>query len=173
MSSLSSRYYAEYRFTSFAAELNSKFGIWRNTLRGTYSFQDQPRSNEYGESTPVVEVVMSDGQGHFPSWAMTGDLYTYGNLAQTKTTVITDEVNVSLGKHNLFGGIQYEHNYAANGYAQAAAGYYAFEATQAQVSAGDWASVFNAAPRVFGITYGNNPSRSMFTAEMKTNQWSL
>ena len=173
MSSLSSRYYAEYRFTSFAAELNSKFGIWRNTLRGTYSFQDQPRSNEYGESNPVIEVVMSDGQNHFPSWALTGDLYTYGNLAQTKTTVITDEVNVSLGKHNLFAGLQYEHNFAANGYAQAAAGYYAFEATQAQVTSGDWASVFNAAPRVFGITYGNNPSRSMFTAEMKTNQWSF
>ena len=173
MSSLSSRYYAEYHFTSFAAELNSKFGIWRNTLRGTYSFQDQPRSNEYGESNPVIEVVMSDGQNHFPSWAMTGDLYTYGNLAQTKTTVITDEVNVSLGKHNLFAGLQYEHNFAANGYAQAAAGYYAFEATQAQVDARDWASVFNAAPRVFGITYGNNPSRSMFTAEMKTNQWSF
>ena len=173
MSSLSSRYYAEYRFTSFAAELNSKFGIWRNTLRGTYSFQDQPRSNEYGESNPVIEVVMSDGQNHFPSWALTGDLYTYGNLAQTKTTVITDEVNVSLGKHNLFAGLQYEHNFAANGYAQAAAGYYAFEATQAQVDALDWASVFNAAPRVFGITYGNNPSRSMFTAEMKTNQWSF
>ena len=173
MSSLSSRYYAEYRFTSVAAELNSKFGIWRNTLRGTYSFQDQPRSNEYGESNPVIEVVMSDGQNHFPSWALTGDLYTYGNLAQTKTTVITDEVNVSLGKHNLFAGLQYEHNFAANGYAQAAAGYYAFEATQAQVDARDWASVFNAAPRVFGITYGNNPSRSMFTAEMKTNQWSF
>ena len=74
MSSLSSRYYAEYRFTSVAAELNSKFGIWRNTLRGTYSFQDQPRSNEYGESNPVIEVVMSDGQNHFPSWALTGDL---------------------------------------------------------------------------------------------------
>ena len=40
MSSLSSRYYAEYKFTSFAAELNSKFGKINNTLRGTYSFQD-------------------------------------------------------------------------------------------------------------------------------------
>lgn len=173
MSALSSRYYAEYRFTSFAAELNSKFGKWHNTLRGTYSFQDQPRSNEYDIAAPVIEIVMDDGQGHYPSWALTGDIFTYGNLAQTKNTVITDEVNVMLGKHNLFAGLQFEHNYAANGYAQAAAGYYAFEATQAQVSAGDWASVFGAQPRLFGITYGNNPSRSMFTSEMKTNQWSL
>ena len=174
MSSLSSRYYAEYRFTSIAAELNSRFGKVQNTLRGTYSFQDQPRSTEYGDSAPVVEIVMNDGQNHFPTWALTGDVFTYGNLAQTKNTVITDEVNVMLGKHNLFGGIQFEHNFAANGYAQAAAGYYAFAATPEQVASGDWASVFTPAnTRLFGITYGNNDGHSMFTSKMSTNQWSL
>ena len=173
MSSLSSRYYAEYKFTSFAAELNSKFGKINNTLRGTYSFQDQPRSTEYGDNYPVVEILMNDGQDHYPTWAYTGDIFTYGNLAQTKTTVITDELNVTLGKHNLFAGIQFEHNYAANGYAQAAAGYYTFEATPEEVAAGDWATVFGRGPRTFGMTYGNNPNHSMFTSEMKTNQWSF
>lgn len=175
MSSFSSRYYSEFRFTTFAAELNSTFGQWRNTLRGTWSFQDQPRSNEYGLSIPVIEIVMSDGQSpaHYPTWAMTGDLYSYGNVAQTKTTVITDELNVTIGKHNLFAGIQYEHNYASNGYAQAAAGYYAYEATPQQVATGQWAAIFNAPPRVFGITYGNDANHSMYTAEMKTNQWSF
>ncbi len=174
MSSLSSRYYSEYRFTSVAAELNSKFGQLHNTLRGTYSFQDQPRSNEYNVAAPVVEIVMNDGQNHYPTWAMMGDVFTYGNLAQTKNTVITDELHMQLGKHNLFGGIQFEHNYAANGYAQAAAGYYAFEATPEQVAAGDWNSVFTVAnTRLFGITYGNNDAHSMFTSEMSTNQWSL
>ena len=174
MSSLSSRYYAEYRFTSVAAELNSKFGKLHNTLRGTYSFQDQPRSNEYGTSAPMVEIVMSDGSGHYPTWALTGDLFTYGNLAQTKNTVITDELNIQLGKHNLFGGIQFEHNFAANGYAQAAAGYYAFVATPEQVQKGLWSQVFTKEQtRLFGITYGNNDAHSMFTSEMSTNQWSL
>ena len=173
MSSLSSRYYAEYKFTSIAAELNSKFGKINNTLRGTYSFQDQPRSTEYNDAAPVVEIVMNDGQEHFPSWALTGDIFTYGNLAQTKTTVITDEMNVTLGKHNLFAGLQFEHNFAANGYAQAAAGYYTFEATPEEAAAGDWASVFGRGPRTFGITYGNNAAHSMFTSEMSTNQWSL
>ena len=174
MSSLSSRYISEFRFTSFAAELNSKFGKLSNTLRGTYSFQDQPRSNEYGESAPVVEIVMDNGQGIYPSWALTGDLFTYQNVAQTKNTVITDEVNIQLGKHNLFGGLQFEHNWAANGYAQAAAGYYAFQATPEQVAAGDWASVFTPEnTRLFGITYGNNANHSPFIAEMSTNQWSL
>ena len=174
MSSLSSRYYTEFLFTSVAAELNSKFGKLNNTLRATYSYQDQPRSNEYGESAPVVEIVMSDGQNHYPTWALMGDLFTYGNEAKTKTTVITDEINVQLGKHNLFGGIQFEHNWAANGYAQAGAGYFAFEATPEQVAAGDWPSVFTPEnTRLFGITYGNNEAHSRFVAEMSTNQWSL
>ena len=173
MSALSSRYYAEYKFTSVAAELNSKFGKINNTLRGTYSFQDQPRSTEYGDAAPVVEILMTDGQDHYPTWALTGDIFTYGNLAQTKNTVITDEVNVTLGKHNLFGGIQFEHNFAANGYAQAAAGYYTFEATPEEVAAGNWGAVFGRGPRTFGMTYGNNADHSMFTSEMKTNQWSF
>ena len=173
MNSMSSRYYAEYHFTSFAAELNSKFGKFHNTLRGTYSFQDQPRSTEYNDAAPVVEIVMSDGAGHFPSWALTGDIFTLGNLAQTKNTVITDELNITLGKHNIFAGLQYEHNYAANGYAQAAAGYYAFEATPEEAAAGNWGAVFGRKPRLFGMTYGNNEAHSQFTSEMKTNQWSL
>ena len=173
MSSLSSRYVSEFRFTSFAAELNSKFGKLHNTLRGTYSFQDQPRTNEYGESVPVIEIVMEE-QGHYPSWALTGDMFTYQNMAQTKTTVITDELNIHLGKHNLFGGLQYEHDYAANGYAQAGAGYYAFQATPDQVRKGDWASVFKPEnTRLFGITYGNGADHSPFVAKMSTNQWSL
>ena len=173
MSSLSSRYIAEYRFTSVAAELNSTFGRFHNTLRGTYSFQDQPRSNEYGTAAPVVEIVMDDGQKHYPSWALTGDIYTHGNLAQTKTTVITDEVNVTLGKHNLFAGLQYEHNSAVNGYAPAAAGYYVYSATSDQVRSANWSTVFSQQPRFFAITFGNNASRSLVNSEMKTNQWSF
>ena len=180
MSALSSRYMTEFRFTSVAAELNSKFGKLHNTLRGTYSYQDQPRSNEYGVDVPVVEIVMSDNPDpnatnvHYPYWALTGDLFTYGNVAQTKTTVITDEINMQLGKHNLFGGIQFENDWAANGYAQAGAGYYAFQASPEQVAAGDWASVFTKEnTRLFGITYGNGANHEQFVAKMSTNQWSL
>ena len=178
MSSLSSRYMTEFRFTSVAAELNSKFGKLHNTLRGTYSYQDQPRSNEYGVDVPVVEIVMSDGQGHYPYWALTGDLFTYGNVAKTKTTVITDEINIQLGKHNLFGGLQYEHNWAANGYAQAGAGYYAFQASQDEIDKAivnnDWGPIFAVDhTRLFGITYGNGDNHDHFLAKMSTNQWSL
>ena len=172
MSSFSSRYYSESRFTSIAGELNSKFGKIQNTLRGTYSFQDQPRSNEYGDQ-PIVELVMNDGQDHYPTWALTGDVFTMGNLSQTKNLVLTDELTATWGNHHLFGGIQYEHNKAVNGYAQAAAGYYAYEVTSEEAAAGNWDAVFSRDPRVFAITYGNNDAHSMFSAKMSTNQWSL
>lgn len=174
MSSLSSRYYSEYRFMSLAAELNSRFGKVHNTLRYAASLQDQPRTNEYGESAPVVEIVMSDGSGHYPSWALTGDLFTYGNLVKTKSLVVTDEVQVMLGRHNVFGGFQFERSAAENAYAQAGAGYFAFEATPEQVAAGRWDEVFTPGnTRLFGITYGNNETHSMFTSEIATNQLSL
>lgn len=173
MSPEGGRYIEEFRFTSVAAELNSRFGKVDNTLRATYSYQDQPRSTDYDITKPVVEIVMSDGQGRFPSWASIGDMFTYGNYVKTKNLVITDELHFQLGNHKFFGGLQFEHTYASNGYAQAGAGYYAFEATQAEVSNGDWATVFGRAPRAFGITYGNNSSRSLVESEMSTNQWSL
>lgn len=173
MSALSSRYYSEYHFTSVAGELNSRFGKFTNTLRGTYSYQDQPRSNEYG-NLPTVEILMSDGQGQFPTWALMGnDPFTMGNLSQTKNIVLTDELNATFGKHNLFAGFQYEYNHAVNGYAQMGAGYYAFEATADQIANNEWEDVFAATPRVFAITYGNNAAHSMFEAKMSVHQYSL
>lgn len=172
MASESTRYYAEYRFTSVAAELNSKFGLFNNTLRGTYSYQDQPRSNEYGDQ-PTVEIVMQEGK-NYPTWAMTGnDVFTMGNLSQTKNLVITDELTATLGRHSIIAGLQYEHNKAVNGYAQAASGYYSYIATPEQVAAGDWASVFAGTPNVFAITYGNNDAHSMFKAQLSTNNYAF
>ena len=173
MSSLSSRYYKDYKFTSVAGELNSHIGQHlSNTLRATYSFQDQPRSSEYGDQ-PTLEIVMDNGQGIFPTWAYTGcDLFTVGNLVQTKNAVVTDELTLNRGRHNAIFGLQYEWDRAANGYTQAAAGYYAFAATPEQVAAGDWASVFGTAPRVFGIGYGNNEGHSQYTATMNVHNFS-
>lgn len=173
MSSLSSRYTINFKFTSIAAELNSKFGKFNNMLRATYSYQDQPREQEYNINQPVVEILMSDGQGHTPTWAMTGDIYTRGNRVQTKNFVITDEIAATLGKHQLLAGVQYESTNTLNTFAPGAAGYYAFEATPEQVTAGDWQSVFAAKPNVFAITYGNNANLSQFEAQIAQNTWSF
>ena len=177
LSSLSARYNNNYDFTSVAAELNSRLREYQfvtNTLRATFSYQNQPRSNEYGNQ-PSVEIVMFDaGKNEYPTWAFTGnDIFTAGNVARTKTFVLTDELNILKNRHDIVAGVQYEMNKAENGYAQAGTGYYAYAATPDQVENGKWDEVFGAQPRFVGITYGNNADHSMFSARMTTHNFAV
>lgn len=52
----SARYYQEKNFTSVAGEWNSKWGGWNNTLRLTYSYQDEPRTY-LGGMFPTVDIL--------------------------------------------------------------------------------------------------------------------
>jgi hypothetical protein len=53
-----SNYYQEANFYSFAAELNSAFGNGKffNTLRGTFTHQNDPRSSD-SETFPFVDIL--------------------------------------------------------------------------------------------------------------------
>ena len=82
----SSRYYQEKNFTSLAAEWNSKWGILNNVLRGTYSYQDEPRTY-LGGVFPTVDIL-KDGAYYM---GFGPDPFTQGNLRQVKTFVVTDE----------------------------------------------------------------------------------
>lgn len=155
----STRYYKETNFTSFAAELNSKLfgGKVSNTLRGTYSYQNEPRSYEGGDF-PSVEILEA-ADGMRPTYTMFGpDIFTVGNLAQTKNFVLTDEVEWNEENNHFIAGIQFENTKATNGYAQCAAGYYAYDS---------WDDFVNGAePRAFAITHGNNSALNPFQAQM-------
>ena len=98
----SARYYQEKNFTSVAGEWNSKWGGWNNTLRLTYSYQDEPRTY------------------------LGPDPFTEGNLRQVKTFVATDEATWAVGIQNFIAGVQYETNEATNGLGAASAGYYVY-----------------------------------------------
>ena len=58
-----SNYYQEANFYSWAAELNSTFGKFANTLRATYTHQNDPRSSE-SSTFPFVDIL--DGTGGNP-----------------------------------------------------------------------------------------------------------
>ncbi len=158
----SSRYYQEQDFTSFAGEWNSRWldGALNNVLRLTYSYQDEPRTYE-GGAFPSVDIL-KDGA----VYATFGpDVFTAGNLRQVKTWVATDEVSWLVGKHNLFAGLQFEHNDAANGFMQAGNGYYVFSS---------WDDFVNGnKPAAFGITHSNSKDLSQFIAKMKSINWSF
>lgn len=161
----SSRYYQEQNFSSFAAELNTDItSNLKNTLRATYSHQNEPRSFD-GGMFPTVDIIDTLADGTRAVLTSFGpDPFTYGNLRDVNTIVATDEVSYATGRHNIIGGIQYEHNKAINGFMQGGAGYYVY---------GSWNDFTTGAdPIAFAITYGNNDKHEQVFPYFNYNQFS-
>ena len=146
----SSRYFQEQNFSSVAAEWNHSFASGRgnNMLRATYSRQNEPRSF-VGDLFPTVDILEPLEDGTKAVYTSFGpDPFTYGNLRDVQTAVVTDEVTYTAGFNNLTFGAQYEFDNTKNGFMQGGAGYYVYNS---------WEDFVNDAnPAAFAITYGNN-----------------
>lgn len=161
-----SQYYQETNFTSWASEWNAKWGDVHNTLRATYSHQDEPRSYD-GSAFPMVDILDAD----ISEDGLTRDLvsfgvdpFTQGNCRDVKTVQVTDEVTWSLGNHNFLAGLSFESNDATNGFSQCALGYYVFNS---------WADFTNNnLPVFYALTYPSDGSNKQFQAEMTYQQYS-
>ncbi|HEY3371239.1 MAG TPA: carboxypeptidase regulatory-like domain-containing protein [Prolixibacteraceae bacterium] len=156
-----SGYYQETNFTSLASELNSTFGHGKfsNTLRYTYSFQDEPRSTE-GKTFPFVDIL-KDGKA-FTSFGT--ELFSYGNLREVKTTTITDDFSMTLGRNHVTIGAQYENNNTKNGFMRFGSSFYVFKSWDDFVN--------NANPQNFGITFSNTPGYQQAFPSFEFNQYS-
>ena len=146
----SNRYFQEQNFSSVAAEWNHSFASGRgnNMLRATYSHQYEPRSF-VGNLFPTVDILETLEDGTPAVYTSFGpDPFTYGNLREVSTAVVTDELSYLTGVHNFTFGAQYEFDNTKNGFMQGGAGYYVYDSWD------DFTS--NANPRAFAITYGNN-----------------
>ncbi len=165
------RYYQETNFSSVAGELNSRFfdGKINNTLRVSYSHQNEPRSTEGGEF-PFVDVVVN-GQTYT---SFGTELFSYGNLRDVKTWNFTDEVSMNLGKHNVLAGIQYETNETKNGFQRFGSGYYTFKFNTEDdlIAAINNNTLFNS-PYQFAITHSLNSDYSQAFPQFTFNQLSL
>ena len=146
----SNRYFQEQNFSSVAAEWNHSFlsGRGNNMLRATYSHQYEPRSF-VGDLFPTVDILEPLEDGTPAVYTSFGpDPFTYGNLRDVQTAVVTDEVSYLTGIHNFTLGGQFEFDNTKNGFMQGGAGYYVYNS---------WEDFKNDAnPRAFAITYGNN-----------------
>jgi hypothetical protein len=154
-----SGYYQEYNFTSIAGELNSTFGggKFTNTLRGTYSFQNEPRSTN-GKLFPFVDIL----EGGKPYVSFGTELFSYGNLREVKTLTFTDDVSWSVGKNNFTAGLSYEHDNTKNGFMRFGSSYYVFSS---------WNDFITGAnPQDFGITFSNTPGYAQAFPTFKFSQ---
>lgn len=149
----SSRYYQEQNFMSLAAELNSRFGNnASNMFRVTWSHQNEPRSF-VGDLFPTVDILQTLEDGTRTVLTSFGpDPFTYGNLRDVQTVVVTDEFTYNKGINNIVAGLQFEWNDTKNGYMQGGAGYYVFESWDAFKAAATDKSV---KPVAFAITHAN------------------
>lgn len=149
----SARYYEEENFTSLAAELNSRLfgGKGTNTLRATWSYQNEPRSF-VGDIFPTVDILEpytdQNGNTQYAFFTTFGvDPFAYNNLKRVGIFNVTDEISYAVGRHNLIGGVQFEYNRIVNGFMQGGAGWYIFDS---------WESFKNGAdPLSFMITHAN------------------
>ena len=166
----SSRYVQNQNFTSAAIELNSRFleGALNNTLRLTYSYQNETRDH-YGDIFPTVDILDADLNGGTPSAVLTSfglDPFTYGNLRQVSTVIATDEISYNIGINNIIGGLQFEWNDVKNGYMQGGAGYYTYNS---------WDDFVNHPenPMAFAITFPNNDTLDQVYPSFRYMQASL
>ncbi len=163
----SSRYYQKQNFSSVAAELNSRFmdGKLNNIFRATYSHQYEPRSFE-GELFPTVDILQDNEAGTAKEVMTTfgPDPFTYGNLRDVATYVVTDEVTYTTGIHSILGGLQFEHNNTKNGFMPGGAGYYVFNS---------WDDFVNGEkPAAFAMTHSNRSDLKQVFPQFNYMQYS-
>lgn len=154
-----SNYFQGANFYSFAAELNSTFKGFSNTLRGTYTFQNDSRTSE-STVFPFVDI-MSTTSVTPQANSNVGSVYTsfgyepfsFGNLRKVNRYQFTDILTFTKNKHHWTFGGQAEFNRTINGFQRFATSYYRF------ASWADFASALNPNPALrklptdFALTY--------------------
>jgi hypothetical protein len=160
-------YYQEANFYSLAAELNSTFfnGKVGNTLRGTFTHQNDPRSSD-SKVFPFVDIL--DGTGGNPGTPFTSfgyEPFTYGNLRDVKTYSIVDNITYTTGIHNITAGLQFDVSATKNGFQRFATSYYTFR---------NWNDfVTGVKPVDFAITYSLLPNYEQAFPRFKFAQYSI
>lgn len=130
--------------TSLTAELNSHFSnIVQNKLLATYTHISDTRQQN-GADFPMVDIY-KDGKQYM---TLGTEIFTPHNQVINNVFSIVDNVNISLGKHELLAGASFERQYFKNSYLRAPYGYYRYDSMQ------DFIDGKN--PALYGITYGYN-----------------
>ncbi len=138
-------YFQGANFYSLAAELNSTFGRVSNTLRGTYTYQDDSRTSE-STTFPLVDILSSTAVSAPAPYTTFGyEPFSFGNLRKVKTYSIVDNLSWTVNKHSWTAGAQVDLSETINGFQRFATSYYVFNTWN------DFVTGQN--PRDFAYTY--------------------
>ncbi|HMU47938.1 MAG TPA: carboxypeptidase regulatory-like domain-containing protein [Chitinophagaceae bacterium] len=140
-----SNYFQGANFYSFAAELNSNFGRVANTVRGTYTFQNDSRSST-SQTFPLVDILSSTSVTTPAPYVTFGyEPFSFGNLRKVKMYSFLDNISWTTNKHSWTAGAQVDLSETVNGFQRFATSYYVFN-TWADFATGQ-------KPRDFAYTY--------------------
>ncbi|MBS1760407.1 MAG: TonB-dependent receptor [Bacteroidetes bacterium] len=155
-----SNYFQGANFYSFAGELNSNFRGLSNTLRATYTYQNDSRSTE-SQIFPLVDIMSNGGGSSTQAITGIGSVYTtfgyepfsFGNLRKVKMYSIVDNITFKVNKHHWTMGGQVDFNQTINGFQRFATSYYRFASWADFASALDPNPALRKLPTDFAITY--------------------
>ena len=121
-----SNYFQGANFYSLSAELNSTFGKFANTIRGTYTYQNDSRETD-SKIFPTVDIMSTTSATQSVPYTSFGyEPFSFGNLRKVKTYSIVDNFSWTTKKHSWIVGLQVDLNETINGFQRFATSYYRF-----------------------------------------------
>lgn len=122
-----SNYFQGFNFYSLSGELNSNIKRFSNTLRATYTFQDESRQSE-STIFPFVDIMSTSGGVSAPAvYTSFGyEPFTFGNLRKVYSYSFVDNLSWRTNKHNWTVGVQADLSKTVNGFQRFATSYYQF-----------------------------------------------
>lgn len=175
-----SNYFQGANFYSFSGELNSTFGKFSNTVRATYTYQNDSRESD-SQVFPFVDI-MSTGSGVVPqSGSGVGAVYTsfgyepfsFGNLRQVKMYSLVDNLSWKTNKHTWTVGFQYDENRTINGFQRFATSYYRFATWADFESSLNPNPALRALPTDYALTYSLSKNFAPAFSSFKFRQYSV
>ena len=160
-----SNYFQGANYYSFAAELNSNLGKFSNTLRGTYTYQNDSRSSD-SKLFPLVDIMSATGVSAPAPYTSFGyEPFSFLNLRKVKTYSFVDNLSWKTKNHSLTVGVQVDISKTINGFNPFGASYYRF------ASWDDFAT--GKKPTDFAITYSLSPGFAPAISAFKFTQSSV
>ncbi|MFN4893429.1 MAG: carboxypeptidase regulatory-like domain-containing protein [Bacteroidota bacterium] len=168
-----SNYFQGANLYSIAAELNSNWGKVSNTLRGTFTYQNDSRTSE-SQVFPFVDILSTSGVASPAPYTSFGyEPFSFGNIRKVKTYSIIDYVTWTKNKHNWTVGGQFDYNETINGFQRFATSYYVFNSWADFASALNPNPALRAKPRDFALTYSLSPGFAPALSSFRFAQYSV
>jgi len=168
-----SNYFQGANLYSIAAELNSNLGKVSNTLRGTFTYQNDSRTTE-SQIFPFVDILSTTGVASSAPYTSFGfEPFSFGNVRKVKTYSLIDYFSWIKNKHKWTVGGQIDYSETINGFQRFATSYYVFNTWADFASALNPNPALRAKPREFAFTYSLSPDFAPAFSAFRFAQYSL